>query len=704
MVAFFIRGYMDSPDILPSSLGGLQPFSEISEKQSRREKAGYIGRAVVLSSVGVTQIVSPIVILANAVRMVFNGVRLAFFAARKSYYRSLSKRTHALSFFKTSIEDQKKLQQKALGYLEKALYFTDVHKETIEDLKKNAHSMVVAFLSMIPLFGLLAGGAYASSVATKGKRSPEEALGEYLVGQVPGIQSVVKRIVFPLASPVSRAFSPFRSRDVLNRQKAQDLLKKYSQSRSSSLSSFLQSKYSEYDTIVSMAGGEQRKGEDDLSFTTRFCTSARELDIQKAGFEKVSIDIQRGDKKQHAITCLKLPHKPNEPSSKTMVLVGRAESIGSMMRNEAKWYQERGWNVLLVTLGGYPESGDAIDTSEQTTIQDMAGVLKYVEQQNNLHTIGVHGFCLGGALAMESARLSEKVGLVIVDKPLDYVPYSLANIWKNKWEGIPAIFRCIPSFLIRGIARAAFPSGKRVSGVVDKNKQPYSTDGYDLCRHVGTFQGTLVGIGGSQDKLLGLEKQRSLFQTTMTRTLCETHRKSVQQEQGFARSLYVPVVAPHKSITFSTLTFPEISTDEIDVVDYADVAARARIEQGLLRFADPEERIQSLVRLFEALPHIRDPIHKESMKADCKRAISEMSVEEKRKILSLLQKHIDSLSEWFQKSSQLQPQKEGLKKGLEVNQEFLSSALEDFGEVRNQAEMLVKACASALQRLTETPH
>jgi len=424
------------------------PLSNQTLLADRTGKSAYISRAVVLS-IGVSQAVGTCVIIANIVNSIWNLCKLAISSislkVNESKIQTIKGRITRLQQEGTP-QKQREEQQKALEKFENLLSFDQAHREeAIGALKENAHGFVVALLGMIPFFGLLAGGAYAHTIEAKD----------------PSISSVEKG-----AERVSHyLLGRFPGLEYLGRKAFFPL---------------------------------------SSSFIARHFKISEETTESSPSTRKIPISVERGDGKQHHIICHEmLSSKPQE--AKTMILFSGNSMIGTDMQAAAQIYKEKGWNTIMVTMGGYPGSDSAIDTTEATTIQDVNAVLRYLENERRVQEIGVHGFSIGCSLAMHATRLSDKVKVAILDKPFASVQKVAVTSVRNALGQKVRQFHLLPTAVIRGLIAPSFPIGCLVGGVRDKEGNPYRTDGFDNEAKAKTFDGKLLCIEGVADHMMSYD-------------------------------------------------------------------------------------------------------------------------------------------------------------------------------------------------------
>lgn len=245
--------------------------------------------------------------------------------------------------------------------------------------------------------------------------------------------------------------------------------------------------------------------------------SGRELDSWQASNDFVSatiakeikIRVERGDGKKHEICC-HYSNTAEDSTAKTMVLFHGNGMIGSHMANRAEEYIEKGWNVLMVTMGGYPGSDPGVETNEATTIQDVNSVIQHLKKLG-VTEIGVHGYSIGGTLAAHAMKLEpELINFGVLERTLNNGPGVVANmltnvIAKNIGQSFPKLEKLllkIPHAVVWGIAEGALNTGREVPGVPG-----YFTDGLDNMEKVKGFKHNLVAIGGEEDDLMGIKSK-----------------------------------------------------------------------------------------------------------------------------------------------------------------------------------------------------
>ena len=408
---------------------------------------GYIRRAVVLS-IGTSQVVGTCVFVATLVNSIWNvGKLLISTLSIKIKESKIKKLQCPTQQLKTTPHEQKD----AIIQLGNLLSFDKATQEAAQSqLKENGHVFIVSLLSMIPFFGLLLGGAYARAIGAGDSSHSSiargaEGISHFLLGRFPGIESLGRKAFYPL-------FLPDR-------------------------------------------------------ITTFHRTDQQLVDRYPKLLKSTNIDVERGDGKKHSISCVEL--LPILPERKTMVLFAGNCMLGTDMSPVGLDYQKKGWNVLMVTMGGYPGSDQGLDTSEESTIQDVHAVIREIERRN-VADIGVHGFSIGSTLAMHATQMSDRVHVAVLDKPLASAQKVAVTMVSNTLRKQELPFHLLPTAVIRGAIAPSFPIHKRVGGVCDKKGDPYYTDGLDNEEKAQKFTGTLLCIGGAQDSMMGYDWDEQL--------------------------------------------------------------------------------------------------------------------------------------------------------------------------------------------------
>jgi fermentation-respiration switch protein FrsA (DUF1100 family) len=96
-------------------------------------------------------------------------------------------------------------------------------------------------------------------------------------------------------------------------------------------------------------------------------------------------------------------------------------------------YLRRGLNVLAFDLRGRGESGGRHNTFGASERADVSAAIGYARERTGDLPVIVHGFGLGGALAIDAAAVGLQVALVIADSTLTSVRAYL----RRRWARIP---------------------------------------------------------------------------------------------------------------------------------------------------------------------------------------------------------------------------------------------------------------------------
>lgn len=229
---------------------------------------------------------------------------------------------------------------------------------------------------------------------------------------------------------------------------------------------------------------------------------------QKFNVKETPIPVERGDGRQHALQAYTYPadrqnledSPHNLDLTKPTVVVFHANAqLAVDSYQQAKTYVDAGFNVVTVTMGGYPGSDESIQTSEETTYQDAHAIMNYLKSQGVTDVV-VHGTSIGGSLAFAAAELHpDIVKVVVADQTFNRAKDVAANLIRNTIDhGF-----LVPSSLIRGAIGAGFPIGEVVPSVTTLEGKPYVTDGLDNARKAASIQAEVIGIKASRDAFMG---------------------------------------------------------------------------------------------------------------------------------------------------------------------------------------------------------
>jgi len=156
------------------------------------------------------------------------------------------------------------------------------------------------------------------------------------------------------------------------------------------------------------------------------------------------------------------------------------------------WYRDRGFGVLLVTMGGY--AGSEGDTTELSTYLDAHAAVQYVlcVRGVTLPQILCHGVSIGGALASAAACIHPGVHCTV-----DQTFINAREVAENLIESLPGWKRHTPKWMIATFITAVFPEGQ-----ADPRLAGLSTDGYDNEAKAAAVQGHYFVIWADNDHMM----------------------------------------------------------------------------------------------------------------------------------------------------------------------------------------------------------
>lgn len=328
-------------------------------------------------------------------------------------------------------------------------------------IQENKNRFIAATLAMIPILGVLGAGAYIKTVSPdiqdRGLHGYAEALAKLFVK---GFETWIHFMIYPLRDANSLMQIEFKKKE-------------------------------------SLVFGQTRFND----------LQAKEIDVP----------VNRGHCKGK-ISAYLVPNPIThsfDSDRPVMVLFHGNNQTKEGLFNQTEFYIENGFNVMAVTMGGYPYSDDSILTTEISTYQDANAVILYLKEQG-FKNIGIYGLSIGGTLAFAAAELHpDVIKLVVADQTLGRVKDVSANFMRNISKGL------LPEAFIRGGVGGAFPTGQAVPGVLDSNGNPYTTDGLDNIRkaHVlreraeqGLGECHVFAIKTAEDILMGRIENNDKFE------------------------------------------------------------------------------------------------------------------------------------------------------------------------------------------------
>lgn len=492
------------------SLSSLQQHPLNKKHTIRNTNLGLIARGVALSF-GVSQLLGTITAITQIASGVFNIGKLANQSIQISKLKGSIK----------AMEANPECKENALKQMNNLMNGTKAEREnTVKEIKQNIHRFIGGLLGLFPGLGLISAGVYLNSTSpqiysgTKIEQAAASVSETFLIGGAGRpFTGLIEQTIFPYA----RSTSEIEGRRYLDEMNASrmgwiesgelekdepfvEFLNRYNKMFNKS-----DNVWTEKLTKDEIKQLNEWGGNPNLPLAPKLCKKVYEISVRDKYFdalqpEEVLVNVDRGDRAKHKITCHYSKSDSNDDTSKTMILFHGNAMIGPQMSSSAARYKEQGWNVLMVTMGGYPGSDEGLSTNETTAIQDVNAILRFVESKG-VETIGVHGFSLGASLAMHATKLSDKVQLAVLDKPFDSAP----NVAANSIRNIAVSESLLPAAMIRGAMGAALPANRKVPGVPSG-----VTDGCDNVKKAGEFKGKLIVIGGKYDHLMGEGKSEKV--------------------------------------------------------------------------------------------------------------------------------------------------------------------------------------------------
>lgn len=176
--------------------------------------------------------------------------------------------------------------------------------------------------------------------------------------------------------------------------------------------------------------------------------------------------------------------KSNEEGDRPTVVIfhGNGDVAAGMLRH-AFSYAKMGYNILMPTLGGYPNSGK-IKTSEESLMRDVFAIQTFLKEQG-VKEVVCHGISLGGASAVLFGATSPlPVKAVIADQTFTRSSAAAGRFANNISCGLLG-------GIGEGLFKAAFPSGKLVHL---KDGSTAATNGLDNLSRISLLKDKAIAL------------------------------------------------------------------------------------------------------------------------------------------------------------------------------------------------------------------
>lgn len=222
-------------------------------------------------------------------------------------------------------------------------------------------------------------------------------------------------------------------------------------------------------------------------------------------------------------------------TEKTMLLFhGNAQTLDDL-RFHAQFFLKEGFNVLLMTLGGYPGSSHTVPTSELTAYKDVDAALHFLMDSLKIppSQIIAYGFSLGAALAIYAGSLANIA--VIADQPFTQLSEMSESLLQNYLPSLQQKFKTVAKSLFK----MTFPRHpRRLWWKKRVAHEAVLKDGYNNAQKVKELKGPLLTIGASEDLL-------------MTYTF-KGKRRNFAQDLALLhpKGLYLPLKGKHRAVFY----------------------------------------------------------------------------------------------------------------------------------------------------------
>lgn len=193
----------------------------------------------------------------------------------------------------------------------------------------------------------------------------------------------------------------------------------------------------------------------------------------------------------------------------TVIIFHGNDMILDDMLPTAEFFKKTGVNVLLMTMGGYPNSSDTIRTSELRTYHDAQAAVDYTLNRTGqpINRVLAYGYSIGGSLAFQAGVANPGLHVISAQTFTD-IKSVAGNVLPKRG----------PDVLIRGVFSSGFSPGR--------SDGTYVKDGLNNYSKAKRLEGSYFAIQSSQDK-----KMRSHDGHNLTEDLVEAYLKARGHEQ-----------------------------------------------------------------------------------------------------------------------------------------------------------------------------
>lgn len=202
---------------------------------------------------------------------------------------------------------------------------------------------------------------------------------------------------------------------------------------------------------------------------------------------------------------------------------GNGEYGLGMAHRVQEEYVNKGYQVLAVTIGGYPGS-PGTRTSEISLYQDIEAIKLYL-QEKGVTEVAYHGLSLGGASALQAAAGESNAQLKTLFVVADQTFTSAKDVGGN----VAGNFFTLAAPFGRGALQAAFPTNQ--SFELPGGKW-IKTDGLNSLAKVQVLRQRnipLYCISASQDIIMGRDFREGFFQRDFAYDLIEARYDALEE-------------------------------------------------------------------------------------------------------------------------------------------------------------------------------
>lgn len=288
--------------------------------------------------------------------------------------------------------------------------------------------------------------------------------------------------------------------------------------------------------------------------------------------------------------------KGNPVSEKgpTAILFHGNGMLKESMTPIAQFYQDRGINVLLITMGGYGDSARGTETTELTTYHDAQAAVNYLKATKGIKQndqILAHGISMGGSLAVFSGKNNPGLHVVADQTFASFRDVSvntvINHICANLLSGVNPTkpLKDFKNVVFEGAVRKYFPKDvKDEHGLRDIQGKKIKTDALDNRQKVRKLKGSLFAIKSSHDHLMGWDKNKQgKFENNFADKLVDAYYTAQKKTNKYCKKtkndMVAEIVGGHSTLFINNLEAVEKLSNHLEWIGFVPTSSSGSVSK-----------------------------------------------------------------------------------------------------------------------------